>query len=93
MSLSFRADLIQSIGATDDHAGDEAHELQTFNHQSAQTSGMNTDDDTTGLGRVAERAHQVEDGGDAEFSPGARSVLHGRVVCLSKEEAESVVVK
>jgi len=69
MSLSFGADLVQSIGATDDHAGDEAHELQTFDHQSTQTPGMNTDDDTTRLGRVAERAHQVEDGGDAELSP------------------------
>lgn len=93
MSLSFGADLVESIGATDHHARNQAHELQTLDHQRAQGSGVDTDHDSSGLGRVAQGAHQVEDRGDPELAPWPAGVLHGWVVGLCKQEAESVVLK
>lgn len=54
---------------------------------------MDTDDDSPGLGGVAERTHEVENGGDAQFLAGDAGVLHCRVVGLRKEEAESMVVQ
>lgn len=93
MSLALGADLVQSIGATDDHTSNQTHQLQTLDHKCSESSGMDTDDDSSWLGRVAEGTHEVEDGGDAQFLAGDAGVLHGGVVGLRKEEAESMVVQ
>lgn len=90
MSLSFGADLIQSISATDDHASNQAHQLQTLDHKCTKASGVDTDNYSLGFGGVAERAHEVEDGGHAQFLAGDASILHGGVVGLRKEETESM---
>jgi len=43
--------------------------------------------------RVTQWSHQVEDGRDTDFSPGNTGVLHGWVIGLSEQEAESMLVQ
>lgn len=93
MSLAFGADLVQSISATDDHTGNQAHQLQTLDHKCPESSGVDTNDYSLGFGGVAERTHEVEDGGHAQFLAGDACVLHGGVVGLRKEETESMVLQ
>lgn len=54
---------------------------------------MDTDHDSSWLGRVAQGSHEVKDRGDAELTSGRTRVLHGWVVGLSKQEAEAVVLE
>lgn len=93
MSLSLGADLVQSIGATDDHTSNQAHQLQTLDHKGSEPSRVDTDDDSSRLGRVAEGTHEVEDGGNAQFLARDAGILHGGMVGLRKEEAESMVLQ
>lgn len=93
MSLALGADLVQSIGTADDHAGDQSHQLQTLNHQDAQASRVHADNNSPWLCRVAQGSHEVEDRGNAQLSPRLAGVLHGGVISLRKKEAESVIVQ